>query len=171
MFRNTSSKRVKQGYFKPNLFDRLVNREIKDTRVVGQRLSSDEEYRQSVTQNLMWLLNSVSLEAEIDFAHAPYVKESVINFGIKSFTGKRIAGLRFNEMCDEIKYKISIFEPRILKDTLQVKVVNQSKGNVSYQQCSLLIEGEIISSPTNISLLIESKINLDDTKMYMVEGR
>ena len=52
------------------------------------RVMSKSRLRQAVLRDLAWLFNATRLEAVADLANAPYVRRSVLNFGLPALSGQ-----------------------------------------------------------------------------------
>lgn len=155
--------------FVPNLFERLTNSNSHGSGVgAGETyLNKEKNYKNSVIRNISWLLNSASLESEIDFIGAEHVKNSLINFGVRPFMGKAATTLKVDAMCDEIRNKILLFEPRVKSDSLEVSIRSEEAEINQFRLFLLIITAEILNYPKNIDLIFESKINFDDSKIYI----
>jgi len=49
---------------------------------------SKTRLRQAVLRDLAWLFNTTRVEANVDLSHAPYVRQSVLNFGLPALSGR-----------------------------------------------------------------------------------
>jgi len=155
--------------FVPNLFERLTNSNSHGSGVgAGETyLHKEKNYKSSVIRNISWLLNSASLESEIDFIGAEYAKNSLINFGVRPFMGEAATTFKVDAMCDEIRTKILLFEPRVRSDSLEVSIRSEEAEINQFRLFLLIITAEILNYPKNIDLIFESKINFDDSKIYI----
>src|SRR5690349_20585366 len=77
-----------QERLQPSLLDRLTDDEpgkLEESR--EKRVISVSRLRECVTRDISWLLNCVSLEANVELEEYPEVSRSVLNFGIPDLTG------------------------------------------------------------------------------------
>src|SRR5215813_10966396 len=77
-----------QERLQPALLDRLTDDEP-DKKVEPReaRVLSKRRLRESVLRDLTWLFNATQLEAVNPLAKAPYVRKSVLNFGLPELSG------------------------------------------------------------------------------------
>ena len=79
-----------QDRLQPALLDRLTDDEPdKKQEPREARVLSKSRMRQSVLRDLAWLFNATRLEAVDDLTKAPYVRRSVLNFGLPALSGRR----------------------------------------------------------------------------------
>src|SRR4051812_36381375 len=108
----------------PALLDRLTDNEIeqkqesRDKRVLSMRV-----LREAVIRDLRWLLNTVSLNTVQSLEEHPLAARSVINFGMPDLSGKTSSGLDLSALERGLRQVIWDYEPRILRDSLQVRCV------------------------------------------------
>src|SRR5689334_5395139 len=118
---------ILQDRLQPALLDRLTDDEpTKRMESREQRVISIAKLRQCLLRDLSWLLNTVRLEATEDLSECPSVQRSVLNYGLPSFTGGSVALLGAAETEDAIKQAILRFEPRLLPNTVKVKLLESS---------------------------------------------
>src|SRR5712692_8034232 len=78
-----------QDRLQPALLDRLTDDEPdKKQEPREARVLSKSRMRQSVLRDLAWLLNATQLEAVTDLANVPFVRRSVLNFGLPALSGR-----------------------------------------------------------------------------------
>jgi len=80
------------------------------------------DLRAAVLRDLEFLFNTTNFESGSDVELHPSVRDSVINFGLPALSGNVLNNSDLNRIQQEIKHCIQAFEPRILKDTVVVKV-------------------------------------------------
>src|SRR5262247_2869962 len=78
-----------QERLQPALLDRLTDDEPdKKVEPREMRVLSKRKLRESVLRDLAWLFNSTKLESREALAGAPYVRNSVVNFGLPAMSGQ-----------------------------------------------------------------------------------
>ena len=145
----------------PCLFDRLIDDEVqKKEEGRHGRVISLSEYQKAVLRDLRWLLNSTSHIATEGLEDFPDVRSSVLNFGIPTLSGIAFAGLDLDELESAVTRAIRDFEPRIVSDTLSVRVV---QGNVGDSPTTLYFEirGELWARPFPEKLFIKTALDLE----------
>jgi type VI secretion system protein ImpF len=97
--------------------DRLIaSRRLRPRQVITETV-----LRREVARDLTALLNTVAMESTIDMGGAPYVRKSILNFGIPDVTHRSIDEVAVNEIPEEIRTAIVNFEPRLAAATLQIE--------------------------------------------------
>ena len=145
----------------PSLLDRLTDDEP-DKREEGRdkRVLSLTQLRQSVLRDLSWLLNTTSLAAVQDLDEYPYASHSVINFGMPDLTGRTLSSVDRPAMERLLRQAVVDFEPRILSDTVKVRlVVDQQK--MSHNAMIFDIEGELWAQPVPLRVLLKTEVDLE----------
>lgn len=115
---------------RPFLLDRLVDDEAtlrpsasRDRGRAYDKVLSPWQYRQSVLRDLRWLLNTQALPAAEGVEAFPEVAASVLNYGLPDLSSRMLGGISDAELERVIARAIERFEPRILPNTLRVRVV------------------------------------------------
>jgi type VI secretion system protein ImpF len=89
-----------------------------------------------------------------------YVKQSVLNYGIKYVSGEWADTEETRHLIRAIEEAIVQFEPRILKETLSVHQSNSShkrhKSKIHFE-----IEGELWAEPISEKLFIKTEFDLE----------
>jgi type VI secretion system protein ImpF len=143
----------------PSLLDRLTDDEPHNqVESREKRVLSMNKLRQSVLRDVSWLLNSDSFESVTDLTDYPEVAKSVLNYGIKDLAGNTVVGISLSDIEKGLKQAITDFEPRILPNTLTVRVV--SSDTMSQQAMSFDIEAHLWAQPLPIHLYLRTEINM-----------
>ena len=88
-----------QDRLQPALLDRLTDDEPdKKQEPREARVLSKSRMRQSVLRDLAWLFNATRLEAVADLAKLPYVRRSVLNFGLPALSGRTASSLDVTDL-------------------------------------------------------------------------
>jgi type VI secretion system protein ImpF len=131
----------------PSLLDRLTDDEpLKRSESREQRILSLQKLRKSVMRDLMWLLNSGSLESAEDLSRYPEIQKSVLNFGIPSLVGKKASGMDVAVMEANLKVAITCFEPRILSNTIKIRAA-KDEDQMGANTIIFEVEGELWAQP------------------------
>ncbi len=144
----------------PCLLDRLldanptVTQESRD-----QRRISFKDYKAAVLRDLSWLLNSSrQRDSELIYDY-PEGRNSVLNYGIRDLTGMTQVNLGDIDVEKEIRDAILAFEPRILPDSLQVRLVydhEMENGRVAFE-----ISGLLWALPYPERLRVRTEVDLE----------
>lgn len=142
----------------PSLLDRLADDEPgKEIESREQRVLSFRRLKQSVIRDLQWLLNAGCLESTQDLSGYPYVKQSVLNFGIPDFTGIAASAVDRATIERVLRQAILDFEPRIHKTSLKVR----AKPGGEHNTLVFEIEGELWAQPLPERLYLKTVLDLE----------
>lgn len=146
----------------PALLDRLTDdapaarREADDARVM-----SKAQLRQAVLRDLTWLLNAVQpLPAAVARAN-PAVAASVLNYGLPPMSGRQISRLDVHQLRRDIRAAIERFEPRILRETLEVRALPGRPRLEAHNRLEFEISGQLWGQPMPIELLLRTAVDLE----------
>ncbi len=142
----------------PSLLDRLTDDEPdKQQESRDKRVLSMTRLRESVLRDVSWLLNCDSYESVNRLNDYPEVKSSVVNYGIRNLAGSAIAGVSLEYIEKELKRAITYFEPRILAETLSVRVFSTDEMN--HHSLNFDIEASLWAQPLPLHLYLRTEIN------------
>ena len=97
----------------PCLLDRLFDDEPRrksETR--KEKVISVKRFREGVKRDIEWLLNSKSRFYDLDESF-PEIGNSILNYGIRDFTGLSSANLSLKDLENVIRTSLIEFEPRL----------------------------------------------------------
>jgi len=153
----------------PALLDRLTDNEPdKTVESREQRVISVEKLRRSVIRDLEWLLNAVNLSSTVDLEPYPLVASSVLNYGLPAFGGHPASSFDTATLERHIRQAIWNFEPRILRNTLQVRAV-LDESQMNRHAIAFEISGELWAQPLPIRLFLKTEIDLEDNHARVLE--
>ena len=153
----------------PSLLERLCDDEPANTKESReQRVLSVRRLRQSVLRDIAWLLNAVSLESVQSLEAYPEAGKSVINFGILDLSGHTIAPSEMESIEKRIRKAILDFEPRILPNTLNIKVINTDAYN--HNAMNFDIEGDLWMQPVPLRLYLKTQLDLDTGNVVVTDN-
>lgn len=155
----------------PALLDRLTDLAPHERSEAAQaRSMSKAEFRRSVLRDLAWLLNTTSAESEIAFEGVPNVRESVLNFGVQALSGKYLVEDDLKALESAVSESIRRFEPRILPDSLRVKVISAEGEQATRNHLSMEIRGQLWAEPYPIEMLLRSRVDLECGQIALVDA-
>jgi type VI secretion system protein ImpF len=96
-------------------------------------------------------------------------RRSTINFGVQALSGRRVMDIDWNELEQGIKDAIIAFEPRVLPQTLDVRVVTSDSSLDHHNLLSFEIRGQLWSLPYPMELLLRSSIDLESGQAVVIE--
>ncbi|MDR0867286.1 MAG: type VI secretion system baseplate subunit TssE [Planctomycetota bacterium] len=165
IFSHRAEQKVAETELLPCLLDRLTDLEPhREGEATERRVASLRQYRESILRDLQWLLGSRSLfNRADDLAAAPRaVQESVLNFGMRDLTGQTIAGRRREQLTNCLREALTRFEPRIMPDTLAVKITTHDDDErVPATSLRLDLRGTLFALPVPEELVFRTDLDLE----------
>ena len=159
-----------QERLQPALLDRLTDHEPEKTlEPREQRVMSKARMRQAVIRDLAWLFNATRLESGASLANLPYVRRSVVNYGLPALSGQTASTLDITLLERGIRQAILDFEPRILAGTLRVGAVVEATALDHYNVIGVEIHGQVWAQPVPLELLLRTEIDLETGKVQIVD--
>lgn len=153
----------------PSLLDRLTDRHPdKSKESTAQQSMSQKEFKDAVIRDLGWLLNSVCLEVCVDLESYPEVKRSVVNFGLPDISGQTASTIDVKTVENSLKQAIHEFEPRIIRNSLRVKV-HSNPDDMSHNSVVFEIEGAVFGQPSPFQVVLRSELNLECCEFSVTE--
>lgn len=150
----------------PSLLDRLTDDEPqKNLESNDKRVLNKTQLRQCVLRDLAWLLNTSNTESELDTELYPEVARSVVNFGIRSFSGTRMSEVDLVELEKFVRRAILDFEPRILPTTLEVKALTTEDLTHHHNMLAFEIRCQMWAQPYPLSMLLRTNLDLESGEM------
>jgi type VI secretion system protein ImpF len=122
-----------------------------------------------VLRDLGWLLNSGNLETTDDLTDYPQVVTSVLNYGVSDLAGVTVTAKNVPAMERQIRQAIVNFEPRILENSLKVRI-EADKEKMSIKSVTFRIEGQLWAQPLPISLYLSTDLDLDTGGVSVTES-
>lgn len=150
-----------QERLQPSLLDRLTDdapearSESREARVLNLT-----QLRASVMRDVAWLLNTVHLAASQDLTPWPEASHSTLNYGIPDLAGSSAAGRDAVELERAVRQAVLDFEPRILRDTVRVRVLVQPE-QMSRRALTFIIEGDLWAQPVPLSVYLKTEVDLE----------
>jgi type VI secretion system protein ImpF len=159
-----------QDRLQPALLDRLTDDEPdKKQEPREARVLSKSRMRQSVLRDLAWLFNATRLEAVADLAKVPYVRRSVLNFGLPALSGSTASSLDVTDLARAVRDAILTFEPRILPGTLEIRTVFEAGALDNYNVIGVEIHGELWAQPVPLEFLVRTEFDLETGKVQIAD--
>jgi type VI secretion system protein ImpF len=152
---------TQQERLQPSLLDRLTDDEPEKTQESReQRVLSLTKLRQSVLRDMGWLLNTGTLDAVQNLEDYPLVAHSVLNYGIPDLAGTALSSADIEEIQKRVKQAILDFEPRILKNSVKVKVA-AAPDQMNHNAITFDIEGDLWMQPLPLRLYLKTELDLE----------
>ncbi|SPH18698.1 hypothetical protein DEA8626_02240 [Defluviimonas aquaemixtae] len=131
-----------------------------------------EVLREAVRRDIEALFNTERLESTLllgeeerrgyedpvdVIAGFPHARRSVLNYGVPSFSGRRANDFDTDALARELKEIVAVFEPRLKRDTVRVKVERGDRKGLK-----IGIEGVLMMAPLPERLRLSTTIDLDN---------
>ena len=159
---------VARDRLQPVLLDRLTDMHSQSRQErAGLFLMSGKLLRESVLRDLQWLLNTANFGASHDIHTMPRARCSVINYGVRGWAGGRMSEVDFAEVEAAIRASIIDFEPRIMKDSIDVRCVTNATDLEHHNLLALEIRGTLWSVPYPIEFILRSELDLESGHMIL----
>jgi type VI secretion system protein ImpF len=152
---------TQQERLQPCLLDRITDdapeksQESRDQRVISLR-----RLREGVLRDLGWLLNATNMAALEDLSDYPHVAQSVLNYGMPGIAGSLASTIDVVEFERKIHQAIVDFEPRILRDTLKVRLA-VAPDQMSHNAMTFEIEGQLWAQPVPQRIYLKTEVDLE----------
>lgn len=130
-------------------------------RYLEQSVGSLNSISECVKRDLTWLFNTTNL-CEDDLLSEKYseVQSSVLNFGLPDLTGRTASSINVIELEEELKQTILRFEPRILPNTLEIRLHEDSES-MDHNSLIFEISGDIWTDPVPVQLHVMTQMDLE----------
>jgi len=144
----------------PALLDRLIDDEPDAmTDSYGDRMMTMPKLREALRRDLEWLINASAATRRNPVHQFPLAARSVLNFGLPPITGATSILHRGDHLEASLHETIDSFEPRILRDSLEVSVNTNDVGDVG--EIDIEITGEFCPLPIPEVLYIRAVQEID----------
>jgi type VI secretion system protein ImpF len=159
-----------QERLQPALLDRLTDDEPdKKLEPRENRVLSKRKLRESVLRDLGWLFNSTKLEASDALASAPYVRLSVVNFGLPAMSGQVASSFDVTDLTRAIREAIINYEPRILPSTLEIKTLLEGGDLDHHNVIGVEIHGQLWAQPVPLEFLVRTDFDLETGRVRITD--
>lgn len=151
----------------PCLFDRLIDEAPSQRGDPSSRKKIQlREYKNSVLRDLRWLLNSPKhlrngeiYDCELgEIYDYELASRSVLNYGTRDLAGMTSSSLDALQIESELRDVILQFEPRIIADSLHVRLIQSSgdEGKISFE-----INGQLWAHPHAERVVFRTEMDLE----------
>ena len=154
----------------PSLLDRLTDLKPAESKESSSHQSmSQTQFKEAVIRHLGWLLNSVALDVCQNLEKYPEVQRSVINFGLPDMSGHTSSNVDARTMETAIRKAIQLFEPRIIRNSLKVKV-HSNPDTMSHNSLVFEIAGSVFGQPSPFQVVLKSELDLECGEFQLNES-
>lgn len=158
-----------QEKLQPSLLDRLTDENPGSaTETSDARWISARKLRQVVIRDLEWLLNTSNYTLTGSLEDYPEVASSTINYGIPSLGGAMLSSVDANDMARLIKQAILQFEPRLLRQNLEVRGFVDPNA-MSQNSIAFEISGDIWGQPAPFHIIAKTELELETGQVTVTD--
>lgn len=127
-----------------------------------------QNLRDCVKRDLQWLLNTHNMcRSDLEESY-PETATSVLNFGMPDLTGKTASSLQLGKLEKMLEKAILAFEPRILPDSLQVRLLS-SESMLDHNALMFEITGQLWAEPVPLYLQLTTQLDLESGEIRILE--
>jgi type VI secretion system protein ImpF len=112
---------AKDAKKKVDIRNEAGERVIAGRRLRARQVITESVLRREVARDLDALLNTIAMESTVDMSQAPFVRKSILNFGLPDVTNRTIDENTVNNIPEEIRMAIINYEPRLAAASLHVE--------------------------------------------------
>lgn len=145
----------------PSLLDRLTDDEpdkLQESR--EKRVLSSQRLRDSVRRDLNWLFNTTNLSSLQSLDLYPEVERSTVNYGLPDLAGRTASSIDRDLLERMLKRAIWEFEPRLIRNTVRVKLVIEA-SELNHNAMCISIQAELWSQPLPVRLFLRTDLDLE----------
>jgi len=153
----------------PTLFDRLKDdAPHRKTELAGDFTISHKQLREIVQRDLIFLLNTTSLDSDMDLNSYPEVISSVLNYGIPALAGSYMHGHKWADLEKAIRRAILRFEPRLDPEGLMITPLMKDQSEQNYNVLLFEICGKILTKPYPTAFIVQSAFDLETNRIQSI---
>ena len=154
----------------PSLLDRLIDDEPdKKVESRDKRVLSLRQLRAAVLRDLAWLFNTSRLDALDDLSDYPYVRRSVLNYGIPDLTGHTASSIDTKDLERMLRQAVLEFEPRLLRDSLRIRL-DLNEDQMNHNAMTFDIEAQLWAQPAPLHILLRTELDLEMGDVRVTES-
>lgn len=162
MTANSNASKIRFGeVFMPCLLGRLIDQNPEQKTEVFTRGISLKQLKQNILWNIELILNSRSHPTSDVWADDPAVTDSVLGMGVSDFCGLSHSATAREKLRQEIIHQLSVFEPRLEKDSLEVNYIHSNDEKNSDSVLELEIFAWISVETVREELVFRSRLDLE----------
>ena len=136
--------------------------------VLSASICSLTELRACVKRDLDWLLNAMQYSPPEDLEGYPDVALSVLNYGMPDLAGKTASSYDLRSMERLVKQVIINFEPRIIRRSLEVRVL-VDESMFDHNALTFEIEGDLWAEPLPLHLHLRTEFELENGNVSVAD--
>lgn len=129
---------------------------------------SRQNLRDCVKRDLQWLLNTHNMcQSDLE-ENYPETAKSVLNYGLPDLTGRTASSLELGKLEKMLEKAILLFEPRILPDSLQLRLLS-NESMLDHNALMFEITAQLWAEPTPLYLQLTTQLDLENGEIKILE--
>src|ERR1700732_3022074 len=112
---------AKDAKKKVDIRNEAGERIIAGRRLRARQVVTETVLRRAGARDLDALLNAVAMESTVDMTEAPFVRKSILNFGLPDVSNRTIDENAVGNIPEEIRTAIINYEPRLAAASIHVE--------------------------------------------------
>lgn len=150
---------------KLDLRDESGERIIANRRTTARTAINEPTLRREVSRDLDALMNTIALESTQDLRANEYVRRSILNFGFPDITHRSIDEISVNDVSHEIATVLMNYEPRLLRDTIDV--VRDNSVDSTELKIRFIVRADLSCEPLNVPVEFVADVEVDSGKIVI----
>jgi type VI secretion system protein ImpF len=156
----------------PTLLDRLRDdAPQRQTEGPGEYTVTRSRMRDIVQRDLAFLLNTTSIEDQIERERYPHAASSTVNFGVPPLAGAFMATRKWAEIEQIIRRAIVDFEPRLIPDALRIVPLAMGDAETLHNVLAFEVRGMVHMDPYPLEFMVQSSLDLETSQVNVTGMR
>lgn len=127
-----------------------------------------QNLRDCVKRDLQWLLNTHNMcQSDLE-ENYPETARSVLNYGLPDLTGRTASSLELGKLEKMLEKTILVFEPRILPDSLQLRLLS-NESMLDHNALMFEITAQLWAEPVPLYLQLTTQLDLENGEIRILE--
>jgi type VI secretion system lysozyme-like protein len=151
--------RKEDARYKPYVLKRLTDLEPYEKTERRQIVITEKQVKEDIFTNIEMLFCSRSHPSPKELRDCEEVENSVLGYGISDYCGKVCSMNEREDLLEQIKKQLRVFEPRLAPDSIRVEFTNIEAAMRSLLE--LRISGNVSVGQVNEEVLFISRLDLE----------
>jgi type VI secretion system protein ImpF len=117
-------------------------------RTRARQTVTESVLRREVARDLDALLNAIAMSSTIDMGEAPFVRKSILNFGISDVTHRTIDEVAVNDIPEELRTAIINYEPRLAAASLHIE--RDTSVDIAELKVRFIVRADLTCDPVHV---------------------
>jgi type VI secretion system protein ImpF len=126
---------------------------------------TEDDLREELKIDLSALMNTINMASGVDLTDHPWVRRSILNYGIPEISRRTIDDYRVADIAGEIREALLQFEPRLVPESLTV--THDADAGSASLTVRFFVSGEMKADPAAVAVAFVADIELDTGKMRL----